>query len=732
MEATPTRGRLTLPIQTGMDDQVRELLDRLGADAVRNSDGTQLPEIVGELAAKVYATYFVGRGDQPWADAHPDHRTRIFLMSERVPALGEGALRIDPTAGWFAQQVAPDLDCDTARWWQVIDRSSGTVLERDEWTIVTDADKVLVEIATPQPGHVYTVDFLAVQNWDPTQMYNYLTNDWASDPSRIKESPFDVRHEGTWQHVQQALDAWLGTHPEVDVVRFTTFFYHFTLVYGPDAKERFVDWFGYSASVSVPALEAFEAEYGYALTPEDFVDEGYYNSPFRCPRPAFRDWIAFQHRFVTDKVRGLVEQVHGAGKEAIMFLGDNWIGTEPYGPLFASTGLDAVVGSVGSGATCRMISDIPGVKYTEGRLLPYFFPDVFHPGGDPVAEADASWLPARRAIVRSPLDRIGYGGYLSLALEHPDFVDRMERIVAEFREIHDHGRGQRPVTAPFRVGIVNAWGRLRSWQTHMVAHALWYRQAYSYLGVLEALSGLPFDVDFLSFEDVRDGVPEGIGVLLNVGAIDTAFSGGAAWADPQLVASVRRFVAAGGGLVGVGDPSAHAMGGLTFQLGDVLGVDRELGWGLNTNHRLEVSREHFVTADLAEEHLDCGESTPNVIPIVDDVQVLDAVDGQVRAAVHDFGAGRAVYLAGLPYTDQNSRLLHRALYWAAGRADDFGAWVASDPRVEVAHYRGGTHFAALNNALVAVQCTVTGEDGASWSLDLGPGELLWQPLTTSA
>lgn len=53
------------------------------------------------------------------------------------------------------------------------------------------------------------------------------------------------------------------------------------------------------------------------------------------------------------------------------------MGTEPYGELFPSIGMDAVVGSVGSAATCRMISDIPGVKYTEGRFLPYFFPRRF-------------------------------------------------------------------------------------------------------------------------------------------------------------------------------------------------------------------------------------------------------------------------------------------------------------------------------------------------------------------
>ncbi len=41
-------------------------------------------------------------------------------------------------------------------------------------------------------------------------------------------------------------------------------------------------------------------------------------------------------------------------------------------PEFASIGLDAVVGSVGNGSTLRLISDIPGVRYTEGRFLPYF------------------------------------------------------------------------------------------------------------------------------------------------------------------------------------------------------------------------------------------------------------------------------------------------------------------------------------------------------------------------
>lgn len=102
------------------------------------------------------------------------------------------------------------------------------------------------------------------------------------------------------------------------------------------------------------------------------MDQGYHNSMFRVPSKQFLDFIEFQQIEVCALAKELVDIVHSYGKEAMMFLGDHWIGTEPYGKYFAGIGLDAVVGSVGSGVTLRMISDIKGVDYTEGRLLPYF------------------------------------------------------------------------------------------------------------------------------------------------------------------------------------------------------------------------------------------------------------------------------------------------------------------------------------------------------------------------
>ena len=105
--APRTTGRVTMPIQEGIDEQIRALATALGADAVRNSDGTWLPEIASELVDKVYSTYFPARGDQEWALAHPDTLVNQYLMSARVTAMGEGPLSIDVLDGYFREQFTP-------------------------------------------------------------------------------------------------------------------------------------------------------------------------------------------------------------------------------------------------------------------------------------------------------------------------------------------------------------------------------------------------------------------------------------------------------------------------------------------------------------------------------------------------------------------------------------------------------------------------------------------------
>jgi len=198
------------------------------------------------------------------------------------------------------------------------------------------------------------------------------------------------------------------------------------------------------------------------------------------------DFMAFQRREVAALAKEMVDITHECGKEAMMFLGDHWIGMEPFMDEFKGIGLNAVVGSVGNGATLRLISDIEGVRYTEGRFLPYFFPDTVCEGKDPVKEAKVNWVTARRAILRKPIDRIGYGGYLKLALKFPEFVDYVESVCDEFRTLYENIRGTEGFCHK-KVAVLNCWGRMRSCGCHMVHHALYQKQNYSYAGVIEAL-----------------------------------------------------------------------------------------------------------------------------------------------------------------------------------------------------------------------------------------------------
>ena len=491
-----TKGRVTLPSEGNFLNETREIMERWGADALRDSDGTKLPEEIKALDATIYTTYFVARGHNNFAKEHMEECQQLYLMSRRVTALDERA-EIPFMEGYFYQQVEPDYLHDVKEWWEVIDRTTGEVVSPQLWTV--DPKRNILVIDRAKPFHEYTVSFLVYAVWDPTQMYNHITNNWGDKPHEI---PFDVRQPASGQFARDYLVQWLKENPRTDVVRFTTFFYHFTLVFNDQAKEKFVDWFGYGATVSVKALEEFSREYGYRLRPEDIVDNGYYHTAFRVPTKAYRDYMDFIQRFVAERAKELVDLVHQEGREAMMFLGDNWIGTEPYGKYFSQIGLDAVVGSVGGGATLRLISEIPGVRYTEGRFLPYFFPDTFYEGNDPCIEAKDNWRSARRALMRKPVDRIGYGGYLSLAYRFPKFVDYIEQVTDEFREIYQRIGGSRPYCG-LKVAILNCWGKLRSWQAFMVAHALWYKQTYSYFGILEALSGMAVDVVFLSCDDLR-------------------------------------------------------------------------------------------------------------------------------------------------------------------------------------------------------------------------------------
>ena len=712
------KGRVTVPTDVDVIEDTLRIIDLWGADAIRDCDGTNMPKELSDLDVKQYATYYTTRKDNAWATAHPEEIQQMYLMSDFMTA-STSTLRIPLMKHYYEKQLKVNTIDDISRWWEVIDRTSGDIIPYGQWLYEEECGEVVIQEAIP--FHAYTVSFLAFVIWDPVHMYNAITNDWKDEEHQMT---YDVRQPKTQAYVLAKLRSWCKEHPEVDVIRYTTFFHQFTLMFNEEAKEKFVDWFGYSASVSPYILEQFEKEVGYKFRPEYIISQGYHNSTFCVPTKEYKDFMNFQMREVAKLVKQFVDITHEEGKEAMMFLGDHWIGTEPFGPYFKDLGIDAVVGSVGNGTTLRLISDIPGVKYTEGRFLPYFFPDVFCEGGDPIQEAKVNWVTARRAILRSPLDRIGYGGYLKLALQFPDFVEYITHVCDEFRELYDHVHGAKPYCMPFKVTILNAWGKVRSWGTHMVAHALWYKEIYSYSGVLEALSVMPFDVSFISFDDILEDphVLDDAGVIINAGDAYTAYSGGEYWADPRIIEAIRRFVYNGGGFIGVGEPTAYQRNGHFFQLYDVLGVDKELGFSLSTDKYNWEEKEHFLTENFAET-IDFGEEVKNIYAL-NGTTVLKDDRHNIMFAANTYGKGRSVYLRGLPFSFENARLLYRCLFYAAGKEDEIKTWYSENPNVEVNVYPNTQSYCVVNNTYEE-QTTTVYTDRESYALTLAATEIRW-------
>ncbi|MFW6256826.1 MAG: 1,3-beta-galactosyl-N-acetylhexosamine phosphorylase [Bacillota bacterium] len=693
------RDSFTLPGEEGYEDLTFELAERWGADVVRDSDGTTLSDKIISGDFDIYSTLCLVRADNEWAKANRDKLQQNFLMSDPVVAQKE-SVEIELLAGFFSEQFTVNFNDDPKEWWQVFDRTENQEVPVEKWDY--DSRTGTVTINDTAKGHKYTVNFLVYRIWEAISMYNHITNDWGD---REHLMPVDPIYPETQKHLLEYMEKWLKNHPHTDVVRFTSMFYNFCWFWGddPNLEFRYADWGSYDFTVSPFALNKFAREKGYKLTSEDFVNNGFYNSTHNVPTEKYRDWMDFMNEFVVDFGSELIDLVHEYDKKAYVFYDDHWIGVEPYSERFKDFGFDGLIKCVFNGFEARKCAGVDDVEVHELRLHPYLFPTglegqpTFKEGGDPTQDCKDYWINIRRALLRKPIDRIGLGGYLHLVEEFPDFVDYVEELADEFRMIKKLRKGDKPYTAPYKVAVLTSWGSLRSWicSGHMHEHP-----ELELNHIIEALSGLPVDVEFISFADIlADGIPEDVDVIINAGRVDSAWSGGENWENPEIVETITEWVNRGGGFLGVAEPSAARYSSQYFQLDHLLGVDREIGLSISQpkyDYEVETG-EHFVTRDLSGD-LNFGKDVDNIFILGNETEVLADRDGSPQITVNDFGQGRGIYFSGFKFTPQNVRLLHRAICYAAGYEHQFKTWVSSNIHTECAFYKKSDRLVVINNS----------------------------------
>ncbi len=684
------KGGFTLPGESGYEQLTLKMAEKWGADVIRDSDGTVLSDEIVHAGYGIYSTICMIRDHNEWARQNPDKLQQTFLCTPAQTAV-ESSVAIGLLDSFFKEQFAVNDSAEAFPYWEVYDRTVNEKIKGENWSY--DKETGTVTIRNITPFHKYTVSFLAYRIWEEISMYNHTTNHWNKEHLM----QIDPRYPETQAYLLDWMKNWCETHPDTTVVRFTSMFYNFVWIWGSSERNRnlFSDWGSYDFTVSSRALNEFEKKYGYAMTAEDFINKGNLHVTHMPGNSKKADWMEFINDFVISFGKKLIDLVHSYGKKAYVFYDDSWVGVEPYNGRFQEFGFDGLIKCVFSGYEARLCAGVD-VPTHELRLHPYLFPvglggaPTFMEGGNPTLDAKKYWNSVRRALLRAKIDRIGLGGYLHLVEPYPDFCDYIEKVSDEFRLIRSFHEKGRPYTIKTKAAVLHSWGALRSWTLSGHFHETYM---HDLIHINEALSGLPIEVSFLSFEDVKKGALEDVDVVINAGYAGSAWSGGDAWKDEELVTALTKWVYQGGVFLGVNEPSAVQGYDNYFRMAHVLGVDEDTG------ARVCHGRWIFEPSD-SEHILPRGAGVlPKENRYLTDGQarVLLAQDDKPLVTVHDFGKGKGIYLASFQVSPENTRMLYQLIRYAGGEGVS-GLYMTDNLYTECAYYPESRKLVVINNS----------------------------------
>ncbi len=717
------KGRITIPTDSAYVEGTKRFMKYWKADAVRDCDGVSLPENLKQFQCDVYKAYFIVREDHDYAKKHEEFWQNVALMSKRCIA-EDNILEVNLLENTFEESFKINSE-RIKEFWQVIDRTTG--IAHEQWEYIGGNT---VRIYNCEKYHEYTVNFFAKNCWDPVQIYNYHVNHWNVE----KDIDLDPIYPEALEHMLSRMEKWLQKNPDVTTVRFTTFFYNFFIVNVTGTIQRIWDWHNYAMTASPKMFDLFHEETGENITLEDIIAGGYYSNRFLIPDKVMRKYIDFVQKKCAAWAKLFVDLCHKYGKKAMMFDGDHRIGVEPYSPYFQSIGLDAVVGAPSSSIYIQQIANIKGVQFTEGRLNPYFFPNECPGDEKGTAILKSYWKSIRRGLLKKPIDRIGFGGYLKQIENYPKLIKAIKAVCDEFRQIREMiGHGSCCMMT--KVAVISYWGKLDSWMQNGIFVDDVRQDGYFYSTMMFALSVLPVKVDFLSFEDVVKSGLENYDVVISNGLPGTSFQGDKCWANPELVSSIRRFVDEGGGFIGVGEPSGYQYQGRYFQLSDVLGLEKECNFThFEKRNPIASSKQHWITENIDFSKIRFNPNVRGIYPLTatvlsahfDDEYPLGYQNaGHVDFAVNEYGNGRSVYFSGLSNINESYRLIYKAILWAGKNEEKFTQCYCDNPSIDVYYYNNRNKYAVINLSDNKVSDFYRDINGYKREIVLKPNEIQW-------
>ncbi|MCQ2742264.1 MAG: 1,3-beta-galactosyl-N-acetylhexosamine phosphorylase [Bacilli bacterium] len=720
------KGFVTIPTDSTFVEGTKRFIEKWGADAVRDCDGVTLPENVSEFGTEVYKAYFIVREDHEYAKKHPELLQSYALVTDRKTAFGT-SLEINLLENVFKEAISVNED-RKEKYWQVIDRTTGEI--HKDWEYIGND---IVRINNCVKYHEYTVNFFAKNTWDPVQIYNYHSNHWKDVPIDLDLDPI---YPEAMEHMLMRMEEWCKSHPEVTVVRFTTFFYNFFIIYKTGFTQTFWDWHTYAATASPEMFDYLEKTYGFKMSLEDLVTGGTYGSRYQIPSKTLRTYMDYVQQLCCGWAKKFVDIVHKYGKKAMMFDGDHRIGVEPYCPYFESIGLDAVVGAPHSGPYIRLLTDMMGIKYTEGRLNPYFFPNECPSDEKGIEYLSKNWNSERRTLLKKCIDRIGFGGYLKLASTYPNFCEYIATVCDEFRTIKENvGKGG--AKSLVKVAFISYWGRMYSWMNNGTFTDDTKPETEGYATFFNAVAAQPVEVSFISFDEVMNekDLNSKYDVLVNSGLAGSAFQGDYYWKNELLLTKVREFVANGGGFVGIGDPTGYEYNGKYFQLSDVLGVQKEIGFTYSrTKFFPSKNEKHWIVEDVDMSKVAFGKQGLGVYPLGADVIAASESNfnpttclltgGNVYLSANEYGKGRGVYINSLLDSYDAFRLVYKVLLWASHKEELYKKALSTNVNVDC-YYYGEGKYALINNSNEKVDTTMFDINGNPSKMSMDPNEIKW-------